>query len=82
MILQAYQNCNLISNLQVVPVYLTIIISPDDSEGYTGFTSVAPPLPYILTCVSDNSKTLSPISFKLGTDMYLDWERNTNLRWV
>ena len=27
---------------------------------------------YILTCVCDNSKMLSHISFKLGTHMYFD----------
>ena len=56
-----------------------IIISPDESRGYIGFTSVAP-LPYILTCVRDNSKMLSQISFKLGTQMYLGQERNPILR--
>ena len=55
-----------------------IIISPDESRGYICFTSVASP--HVLTCVRDNSKTLSQISFKLGTHMYLGQERNPILR--
>ena len=55
-----------------------LIISPNESWGYIGFTSDAPP-PYILTCVRDNSKMLSRISFQLGTHMYLGQERNPNL---
>ena len=57
----------------------TLIISPDESWGYIGFTSVVLP-PYVLTCVRDNSKTLSRISFKFGTHMYLGQERNPILR--
>ena len=36
-----------------------IIISPDKSRGYTGFTSIPPlPLPmYVLTCVRNSSKS-------------------------
>ena len=34
-----------------------LVISPDKSLRYTGFTSVALPL-YILNCVRDNSKML------------------------
>ena len=57
-----------------------IIISPDESRVYIGLTSVVPPPPHVLTCVRGNSKTLSRISFKLGTHMYLDQERNPILR--
>ena len=59
--------------------FCELIISPDESQGYIGFTSVVPP-PYVLICVRDNSKTLSQISFKLGTHMYLGQERNPILR--
>ena len=51
-----------------------VIISPDESQGYIGFMSVMLLPPYVLTCVHDNSKTLSQISFKLGTHMYLGQE--------
>ena len=57
-----------------------VIISPDESGGYIGFTSVASPPPYVLTCVRDNSKMISRISFKLGTHMYLCQERIPILR--
>ena len=57
-----------------------LIISPDKSWGYIGFTSIALPSPYVLTCVHNNSKTLSQVSFKLGTHMYLGQEVNPSLR--
>ena len=50
-------------------------ISIDKSRGYIGFTSVKPPLPYILTYLHDYSKTLLGVSFKLGTHTYLGQER-------
>ena len=62
----------------IMSFFFMIIISPDESQGYIGFTHVVPP--YVLTCVHDNSKTLSQISFKLGTHMYLGQERNAILR--
>ena len=55
-------------------------MSPDESQGYIGFRSVAPPPLYVWTCVRDNSRMLSRISFKLGTHMYLGQERNPILR--
>ena len=63
-------------------LWIKLIISPDESRGYIGFRSVSPPAPprYVLTCVHDNPKTLSRISFKLGTHMYLGQERNPILR--
>ena len=49
-------------------MYDLVIISPGESLGYIGFMSIAPrPLPYVFTCVHNNSKMLSRISFKLGT---------------
>ena len=36
----------------------SIVISPDESQGHTGFISVTP-LPYILTSMHDNSKMVS-----------------------
>ena len=48
---------------------------------YIRFTSVAPPPPpYVLTCVQSNSKSLSWISFKCGTHMYLGKQNNAILR--
>ena len=41
---------------------------PRRKSGYIGFTSIAPPC--VLTCVRDNSKSLSQISFKLDTHVF------------
>ena len=35
---------------------LALIIFPDESRGYIGFTCIAPPPPYILICVRYNYK--------------------------
>ena len=73
---------NLLKPLSFENLWIKFIISPDESRGYIGFRSVAPPPPpwYILTCVHDNSKTVLRISFKLSTHMYLGQERNPILR--
>ena len=73
---------NLLKPLSFENLWIKFIISPDESRGYIGFRSVVPPPPlrYVLTCVRNNSKTLSRISFKLGTHMYLGQERNPILR--
>ena len=63
-----------VSILRYINPTIIIIISPDKSWGYTGFMSVVLPSLYFLTCVHDNSKTLSRILFKLGTHMYLGKE--------
>ena len=72
----------ILTRLNFKMTQLSVIISPDESRGYIGFTSIVPPPPpYVLTCVRNNSKMLSRISFKLGTHMYLGQERNPILRW-
>ena len=52
-------------------------ISPDESRGNTGFISV-PLLPKYILCMI--TQTLSKISIKLGTHMYLGQERKPILR--
>ena len=53
---------------------IIIIISQDESRVYTDFTFVVLPPLYVLTCVHDNSKMVSQISFKLGTHVFVSGE--------
>ena len=58
---------------EIINLLILLILSPDESRGYIGFMSVAPP-PHILTCVRNNSKTFPGISFKLGPHVFRSGE--------
>ena len=57
----------------VCPVLLltALIVSPDESRGYLGFSTVTPPLPQRFPFGRDNLKNILVTTFKFGMWVYM-----------